>query len=107
VKLLLDVIFLYVNVDRTREEKGLEPLNKNKFRIPKSRYDSVGQIIRLSNTFPSSILRENVEMVLRDELTVVLDCYLSSYSQSWPGYNDTQVNLSFSSTHYRIDEYDT
>jgi hypothetical protein len=31
-------------------------------------------------------------MVLRDELIVVLDCYLSSYSQSWPGYNDTQVS---------------
>jgi hypothetical protein len=30
-------------VARTREERGLEPLKKNKFVIPKSRYDSIGR----------------------------------------------------------------
>jgi glutamate--cysteine ligase catalytic subunit len=31
--------------DRTEEERGLKPLRENRFRIPKSRYDSVDQYI--------------------------------------------------------------
>ena len=31
--------------DRTDEERGVKPLNSSKFRIPKSRYDSVDMFI--------------------------------------------------------------
>ncbi|KAH9508373.1 hypothetical protein Btru_050936 [Bulinus truncatus] len=31
--------------DRTREERGLEPLKENRFKIPKSRYDSIDSYI--------------------------------------------------------------
>jgi hypothetical protein len=39
-----------------------------------------------------------------------LDCYLSSYSQTWPGYNDTKVNLPYNTSqrsHYETEETNT
>ena len=43
-------------VNRTREERGLEPLKNNKFVIPKSRYDSIG-------------MRQDIQLEPRDSLT--------------------------------------
>uniref|UniRef100_A0A9L0TSQ8 Glutamate--cysteine ligase n=1 Tax=Equus caballus TaxID=9796 RepID=A0A9L0TSQ8_HORSE len=62
--------------DRTREERGLEPLKKNKYRISKSRYDSIDSYLsecgEKYNDIDLTIDKEIYEQLLREGLDHLL-----------------------------------
>ena len=60
----------HVAVNRTREERGLEPLKNNKFVIPKSRYDSIG-------------MRQDIQLEPRDSLTRSVFKQVSQAERVW------------------------
>nr|CAB3248530.1 glutamate--cysteine ligase catalytic subunit-like [Phallusia mammillata] len=55
--------------DRTKEERGLEPLNKNKMRIQKSRYDSIDSYLSQNSEIFNDIkveINDDAKKLLKD-----------------------------------------